>query len=421
MRFLSRRVPLIYWLPVILYYAFITFLSGTTPQFPAVYAGSGNLDKFFHFIEYIFFGLVLARDLFWQKMLLVEKRGWLGMFLVYVAILVFFDEFHQHFVPQRFPDVLDALADAAGALVGALVYVYVIRGRRARHADTDAIDFMRERDRRRFSLFVVVILFFVIVSVNILKLKQPLSADLPLVFALLNFTEWAALGFFSYRCLWLLFQRPGHLHPGGWLLVILTGLFLLIEYALIFEYFRVDSGAPAFLIHAGGYFFAGMILGMTRTAWRLLKSKVSADLTYRRESTQRLAYFLPPIILWLSICLFASLAPQEIAADWLADGAGAIAFYAASFFALGIMGARAVLWESWWHEPSARRVIFAVSIPALVLLVIINEILKAKLGGQGVSLTMAGVNMAALGCAWLSYAWGLRSAQRYLKSAKHAP
>ena len=50
---------------------------------------------------------------------------WLAVLLVTVYGVL--DEFHQHFVPGRSPDILDVMADAAGAMLGVwLLYSFIM-------------------------------------------------------------------------------------------------------------------------------------------------------------------------------------------------------------------------------------------------------------------------------------------------------
>jgi len=53
-------------------------------------------------------------------------QPWLAVLLVTVYGVL--DEFHQHFVPGRSPDIFDVMADAAGAMLGVwLLYSFIMR------------------------------------------------------------------------------------------------------------------------------------------------------------------------------------------------------------------------------------------------------------------------------------------------------
>jgi VanZ family protein len=52
-------------------------------------------------------------------------QPWLAMILVTVYGVL--DEFHQHFVPGRSPDIYDVMSDAAGAMLGVwLLYRFIM-------------------------------------------------------------------------------------------------------------------------------------------------------------------------------------------------------------------------------------------------------------------------------------------------------
>ena len=97
-------------------------------------------DKLFHLIAYAvlgFFAMGSVRPSASGQH--TRQQIWL------VVLLVMFygisDEIHQYFVPGRSSEVLDALADALGGLLGVWVMVYLVRvfrrSSRMRSAPTD--------------------------------------------------------------------------------------------------------------------------------------------------------------------------------------------------------------------------------------------------------------------------------------------
>jgi VanZ family protein len=79
-------------------------------------------DKFYHFLEYGVFGVLLAR--------LLEEYGFPPSYrkkIVWVLIISFLyglsDEFHQWFVPGRYATLGDVLADSLGGWVGGLLFI----------------------------------------------------------------------------------------------------------------------------------------------------------------------------------------------------------------------------------------------------------------------------------------------------------
>ena len=124
------RLPRVHaWAPAVLYMALIFGLSSLHVVSPVVSIFPFR-DKGAHFTEYALLGLLCARAcrLTWRR------RPWprmlaLGAFLATAWGLS--DELHQVFVPGRSADARDLLADALGAVTGALLYE-ALRRRRGR-------------------------------------------------------------------------------------------------------------------------------------------------------------------------------------------------------------------------------------------------------------------------------------------------
>ena len=109
----SRAHFLILWAPVLLYMAFIFYLSSMAepPLPPSV------TDKEAHSTGYALLGFLVAR----------AAAGGLGrrvtclVAIAAIAITIAYgisDEFHQSFVPGRDADVYDVYADSVGAVIG---------------------------------------------------------------------------------------------------------------------------------------------------------------------------------------------------------------------------------------------------------------------------------------------------------------
>jgi VanZ family protein len=110
--------PWRYWLPPAAYLGLI-FLLSSMPQPPIPAAVSSDL---LHYPEYAVLGFLLARAFYaafaFRSPLLASLTG--------VACAVAWgvtDEFHQAFVPNRVPELEDLMRDAAGAAVGALLWL----------------------------------------------------------------------------------------------------------------------------------------------------------------------------------------------------------------------------------------------------------------------------------------------------------
>jgi VanZ family protein len=131
----SRRA-IVLWALALAYAAGIFILSSFPVPAPAEAALATLGDKTLHVAEYGGLALLLA-----LAIAAVPSR-WRGRAaLVAFAVAALYaasDEFHQSFVPGRDADVLDFLADAAGAAVGAgIQFLWARRtSRRAAVSDT---------------------------------------------------------------------------------------------------------------------------------------------------------------------------------------------------------------------------------------------------------------------------------------------
>lgn len=111
-----------FWLRVLPLVAVMTTLfvlshqSGDTLPLPAVV----NLDKLLHLIAYAVLGLsfLIALSPAWRT-----RRPWAAAVCTVLFCLVYgvSDEFHQQFVPGRFPGADDLVADTLGGLLAVAI------------------------------------------------------------------------------------------------------------------------------------------------------------------------------------------------------------------------------------------------------------------------------------------------------------
>lgn len=107
-----------YWLPVYLYAGLIFFYSSLSSP-PLFLPKILHADKLLHLLEYAILGYLIARAAGNSANLQLSTH--FRIFAVSIAILYgLTDEFHQCFVPGRKVEILDVLADGAGALLGQL-------------------------------------------------------------------------------------------------------------------------------------------------------------------------------------------------------------------------------------------------------------------------------------------------------------
>lgn len=109
-----------HYLPPIAYATAILIVS-SIPRLDTPDLGVTFLDKIFHGIEYMILAALVLRA---AKARSSEAKTPKLIILSLTICLVFsaFDEYHQSFIPGRFADVFDFVADAAGIGLGGLVY-----------------------------------------------------------------------------------------------------------------------------------------------------------------------------------------------------------------------------------------------------------------------------------------------------------
>ncbi len=113
-KFFLFRAPLVAYALLVVYIS----LTPAPPDGPDIH----GIDKFYHFTVYVVMGLLLARAATEGGSAVTDARR-----VVLMAAMAGFSfgvlmEIGQMFVPERSPEALDALANGAGALFGAVVY-----------------------------------------------------------------------------------------------------------------------------------------------------------------------------------------------------------------------------------------------------------------------------------------------------------
>lgn len=108
-----------YWFPVFLYCLMI-FMQSSYPS-PESVPDWPYIDKLLHIAVYALLGALLLRAF---KTLRIQHNLKLVMILSILLSSLYgiSDEIHQHFVPFRNADFMDALADMIGSFGGVFVY-----------------------------------------------------------------------------------------------------------------------------------------------------------------------------------------------------------------------------------------------------------------------------------------------------------
>jgi VanZ family protein len=108
-----RRRPMLYlWLPVAVWMGLIFYLSAQ-PDLPQPHTGWAALviSSMAHAFVFGMLALLWARAL-------GERRHVLLLALALTMFYALSDEFHQAFVPGRYPDLWDLVCDGLGATLG---------------------------------------------------------------------------------------------------------------------------------------------------------------------------------------------------------------------------------------------------------------------------------------------------------------
>ena len=112
-----------FWFPVVAYSAIIFYVSGLPNlQAPSIFPS----DKAYHFLEYLFFGALVARALkaSWPDL---PQITWAAATFMASFLYGLSDETHQIFVEGRVFDLDDLAFDVLGGLTGWILYFIFYR------------------------------------------------------------------------------------------------------------------------------------------------------------------------------------------------------------------------------------------------------------------------------------------------------
>lgn len=122
--YLEKRKVYFVYVPLIVYW--LLLLIGTslpTDNLPSVAIS----DKFKHFGAFFGLSILLALTLHYQNKFLLLKKYFLAAALIITSFYGLLDEIHQSFIPGRYNEFLDWVADSLGAIAGILLVFYVMK------------------------------------------------------------------------------------------------------------------------------------------------------------------------------------------------------------------------------------------------------------------------------------------------------
>jgi VanZ family protein len=122
--YLEGRKKLFVYAPLIIYWT-ILFIATTLPveSIPTVAIS----DKIHHLVAYFILSALLYLTLIYQRKSKTLFTYAPSATIILASIYGALDEIHQIFVPGRFADILDWLANFAGTLFGVLLISYLIK------------------------------------------------------------------------------------------------------------------------------------------------------------------------------------------------------------------------------------------------------------------------------------------------------
>jgi VanZ family protein len=124
--YLKKHRKILVYFPLIIYWIILLIATSIpTDDFPRILLSVG--DKIKHFIAYAILAGYLTLAFAVQ-----ERVKWLSKNIVIYAIIVaslygIIDEFHQSFIPGRFFEMYDWLADILGAIAGSNIINLLIK------------------------------------------------------------------------------------------------------------------------------------------------------------------------------------------------------------------------------------------------------------------------------------------------------
>ncbi|MBD3414162.1 MAG: hypothetical protein GF421_07015 [Candidatus Aminicenantes bacterium] len=125
---IKHRKKWLYFLPAFLYYALIFFLSSRSYQTKVEVP---FFDKFLHLLEFAGLGFLLSLGFYARD---VSLKSRFGLVFSIGLILSGLDELHQFFVPMRYMDGFDLIADMIGVITGFFVFIFISRKLKWNHS-----------------------------------------------------------------------------------------------------------------------------------------------------------------------------------------------------------------------------------------------------------------------------------------------
>jgi len=118
-----------YWFPILLY-CLLIFIQSSHPS-PEIGPDWPFKDKVLHFTAYALLGALFLRA-FYTTRIKHHLKLIFALSVLFSALYGISDEIHQSFVPYRTADVMDALADILGSILGVYIFYKIKIGKNAK-------------------------------------------------------------------------------------------------------------------------------------------------------------------------------------------------------------------------------------------------------------------------------------------------
>ncbi len=116
-RFFKFQFPAIFWVLVL-------FIQSSLPTLNPPSLGISAEDKLAHIIIYTILGYLMTRAFFFSENKRLNKNAFL-LSIIIGLLYGIFDEIHQMFVPGRYADVFDVVADFIGVLLAQVLFRFI--------------------------------------------------------------------------------------------------------------------------------------------------------------------------------------------------------------------------------------------------------------------------------------------------------
>ena len=116
-RFFKFQFPAIFW-------AMVLFIQSSIPTLNPPSLGISAEDKLAHTIVYMILGYLITRAFFFSKNKQLSENAML-LSVIIGLLYGISDEIHQMFVPGRYADIFDVVADFIGVLLAQVLFRFI--------------------------------------------------------------------------------------------------------------------------------------------------------------------------------------------------------------------------------------------------------------------------------------------------------